>query len=43
MPPDSHAWIVTDDVPAFVRYAGPLHALGRGLHLELLSPRWPET
>jgi hypothetical protein len=42
MPPDSHAWIVTDDVPAFVRYVGPLHALGPVLHLELLSPRWPD-
>ena len=42
MPPDSHAWIVTDDVPAFVRYAGPLHALGPVWHLELTSPRWPD-
>ena len=42
MPPDSHAWIVTDDVPAFVRYVGPLHALGPVWHLELTSPRWPD-
>ena len=41
-PPDSHAWIVTDDVPAFVRYVGPLHAMGPVWHLELTSPRWPD-
>jgi hypothetical protein len=42
MPPDSHAWIVTDEVPAFVRYVGPLHSMGPVWHLELTSPRWPE-
>jgi hypothetical protein len=42
MPPDSHAWIVTDEVPAFVRYVGPLHAMGPVWHLELDSPRWPD-
>lgn len=42
MPPDSHAWIVTDQVPAFVRYVGPLHTLGPVWHIELTSPRWPD-
>jgi hypothetical protein len=42
MPPDSHAWIVTDHVPAFVRYVGPLHSLGPVWHIELTSPRWPD-
>jgi hypothetical protein len=42
MPPDSHAWIVVDDVPAFVRYVGPLHSMGPVWHLELTSPRWPD-
>ena len=42
MPPDSHAWIVTDEVPAFVRYVGPLHSMGPVWHLELTSPRWPD-
>ena len=42
MPPDSHAWIVADEVPAFVRYVGPLHAMGPVWHLELDSPRWPD-
>jgi len=26
MPPDSHAWIVTHEVPAFVRFEGPLYS-----------------
>jgi hypothetical protein len=42
MPPDSHAWIVTDEVPAFVRCVGPLHSMGPVWHLELASPRWPD-
>jgi hypothetical protein len=43
MPPDSHAWIVTDDeVPAFVRFEGPLHPAGPAWHIELASPRWPD-
>jgi hypothetical protein len=42
MPPDSHAWIVTDEVPAFVRYVGPLHSMGPVWYLELTSPRWPD-
>lgn len=42
MPPDSHAWIVTDEVPAFVRFEGPLHPAGPAWHLELTSPRWPD-
>ena len=39
MPPDSHAWIVTTDVPAFVRFEGPLY-LGPVWRLDLTSPRW---
>lgn len=42
MPPDSHAWIVTDEVPAFVRFEGPLYPGGAVWHIELASPRWPE-
>ncbi len=42
MPPDSHAWIVTDEVPAFVRYEGPLHPAGPAWHIQLTSPRWPD-
>ncbi|HEX2719559.1 MAG TPA: hypothetical protein VHM71_01295, partial [Candidatus Deferrimicrobium sp.] len=28
MPPDNHAWIVTADVPAFVKFEGPLYMNG---------------
>jgi len=42
MPPDSHAWIVTDELPAFVRFEGPLHPAGPVWHIELTSPRWPD-
>ena len=39
-PPDSDAWIVTDDVPAFVRAEGPLYS-GPVWRLDLTSPSWP--
>ncbi len=39
-PPDSDAWIVTDDVPAFVRFEGPLYS-GPVWRLDLTSPSWP--
>jgi len=42
MPPDSHAWILTDEVPAFVRFEGPLHPAGALWRIELTSPRWPD-
>jgi hypothetical protein len=42
MPPDSHAWIVTDELPAFVRFEGPLHPAGPAWRIELASPRWPD-
>ena len=42
VPPDSNAWIVTDELPAFVRFAGPLHSAGPVWHLELTSPRWAD-
>jgi len=40
MPPDSHAWIVPADVPAFVRFEGPLSMNGPVWRIELTSPRW---
>ena len=40
-PPDSDAWIVTDDVPAFVRFEGPMY-MGPVWRLDLASPDWPE-
>jgi hypothetical protein len=39
-PPDSDAWIVTDDVPAFVRFEGPMYS-GPVWRLALASPSWP--
>lgn len=41
MPPDNHAWIVTADVPAFVKFEGPLYMNGPAWRIELTSPRWP--
>ena len=41
MPPDYHAWVVTDEVPAFVRFEGPLDTMGPIWRLDLTSPRWP--
>ena len=42
MPPDNHAWIVTADVPAFVKFEGPLYMNGPVWRIELASPRWPD-
>lgn len=41
MPPDYHVWIVTDELPAFVRFDGPLYTNGPVWRIELTSPRWP--
>ena len=42
IPPDNHAWIVTADVPAFVKFEGPLYMNGPLWRIELTSPRWPD-
>jgi len=42
VPPDEHVWVVTADVPAFVRFEGPLYIGGPVWRLELTSPRFPE-
>jgi len=42
VPPDNHAWIVTADVPAFVKFEGPLFMEGPTWRIELTSPRWPD-
>ncbi|MBE0568254.1 MAG: hypothetical protein IH577_01070 [Deltaproteobacteria bacterium] len=42
MPPDNHAWIVSADVPAFVKFEGPLFMNGPVWRIELTSPRWPD-
>jgi hypothetical protein len=42
MPPDYHVWVVTDDLPAFVRFDGPLYSMGPIWRIELTSPRLPD-
>ena len=39
MPPDSHVWIVMDQVPTFVRFEGPMYS-GPVWHLSLATPTW---
>ncbi len=39
-PPDNHAWIVTEKVPAFVKFEGPLYMTGPIWRIELTIPRW---
>ena len=41
-PPDSHIWTVMDEVPAFVKFEGPLATGGPVWRIELTSPRWPK-
>lgn len=38
-PPDSYLWIVTKDVPVFVRFEGPMYA-GPVWRVDQTSPRW---
>lgn len=40
MPPDNHVWIVTTNVPAFVKFEGQLYMNGPVWRIELTSPRW---
>lgn len=38
-PPDSRLWIMTEEVPVFVRFEGPLYS-GPVWRINLTSPRW---
>ena len=40
VPPDSEMWIVTDDVPTFLAFRGPMY-LGPIWRLRLATPKWP--
>ncbi len=42
VPPDSHAWILADEAPAFVRFEGALSTTGPVCRIEQAIPRWPE-
>lgn len=41
-PQDSHAWVVDEDAPAFVRIEGPLFAGGPSWRIEPANPMWQE-
>lgn len=42
-PPDYHVWVVTDELPSFVRFDGPLYTSGPVWRIELTNPRWPDS
>jgi hypothetical protein len=42
VPPDSHAWIIADEPPAFARFEGQLITMGPVWRIETTSPRWPD-
>jgi len=39
LPPDSELWIATDEVPAFLRFRGPMYS-GPVWRLALTTPKW---
>jgi hypothetical protein len=41
VPPDLHAWVVIDEVPAFVGFEGTLGTQGQVWRIETVSPRRP--
>jgi hypothetical protein len=41
-PPDLHYWLVMGDVPAFVRFEGPMFLHGPVWRLELTTVQWPK-
>lgn len=41
MPPDSHVWIIVQDVPAFLRFEGPLYT-GPIWRIDLGAPEMPK-
>lgn len=41
-PPDNHIWTIMDEVPAFVKFTGPLAIGGPIWSIHLASPRWPK-
>lgn len=41
-PPDTHAWILGGDAPAFVKLEGPLYLGGPIWRMELTSPVWQD-
>jgi hypothetical protein len=41
MPPDNHAWILTGEIPTFVRFEGPLYPEGPIRRIEQTTLSWP--
>lgn len=41
LPPDSHVWVVTDEVPAFIHFKGPLYS-GPTWQMSLTAPTRPK-
>lgn len=41
-PPDIHIWVLSGEVPAFVKSEGPLYEGGPIWRIELTSPVWPQ-
>jgi hypothetical protein len=42
-PPDTHVWILTGAVPAFMKSEGALYVGGPIWRIELTSPSWPQA
>ena len=42
-PPDSHVWILHDEVPAFLKSEQPMYVGGPVWRIETVSPSWPRT
>ncbi len=40
-PPDSHVWILQEEVPAFLRSQSPMFADGPLWQIDLIAPIWP--
>ena len=40
-PPDSHVWILQEEVPAFLRSQSPMFADGPLWQIDLIAPTWP--
>ena len=42
LPPDGHLWMMMDDVPAFIRFEGPMYT-GPVWRLSPVTPSWPRA
>lgn len=42
VPPDSHCWVIRDEVPAFMAFEGPLYVETPIWRIEVVSPQWAQ-